>query len=74
MNLKENSAAATDNVRVARVDFFIDGLLTCQDLIAPYTCAWNVPNAANRLYSLQAKAYDAHGNIGSSSVVSVTSR
>jgi Bacterial Ig domain len=63
---------ASDDVGVARVEFYVNGGLMCTFAASPYTCAWRVPAAAGKTYSLQAKAYDAAGNVGVSGVVSVT--
>ena len=68
------SATASDNVGVTTVAFFVNGTLTCSDTTPPYTCAWKVPAAPNRTYQLQAKAYDAQANIGTSSTMTVVSR
>jgi hypothetical protein len=68
------AATASDNVAVTKVEFSVDGSLKCTDTTAPYTCAWRVPAQAGRTYRLQAKAYDAASNVGSSSIVTVTSR
>jgi chitinase len=68
------SATASDNVGVTKVEFYINGQLTCSDTAASYTCAWKVPAAPGRSYQLQAKAYDAQGNVSSSSIVTVTSQ
>jgi hypothetical protein len=68
------SATASDNVGVTTVAFFVNGTLTCSGTTRPYTCAWKVPATANRTYQLQAKAYDAQGNIGTSSTITVVSR
>jgi hypothetical protein len=66
------AAAASDNVGVVKVEFYVNGTLRCTDTAAPYTCAWRVPAAAGKSYVLQAKAYDAAGNIAvSSSVMAV---
>jgi hypothetical protein len=67
------SATASDNVSVTKVAFYINGKLTCSDMTSPYTCTWKVPGAPGRTYQLQAKAYDGQGNVGSSSIVTVTS-
>jgi Big-like domain-containing protein len=67
-------ATASDNVGVTRVDFYVNGVLTCFDATAPYTCAWQVPSVAGKTYSIQAKAYDAAGNVASSAVIKVTAR
>jgi hypothetical protein len=68
------SAAATDNVSVAKVEFYVNGVLKCTDTTAPYSCNWTVPRGRNIPYSLQGRAYDAAGNSRSSLVVNVRSR
>ncbi|HKP71407.1 MAG TPA: Ig-like domain-containing protein [Pyrinomonadaceae bacterium] len=67
------SATATDNIGVSRVEFYVNNSLTCTDTAAPYACAWQVPNNKGT-FSLQAKSFDAAGNVGTSTVVSVTSK
>jgi Big-like domain-containing protein/fibronectin type III domain protein len=68
------SATATDNTSMAKVDVYVNGQLLCSDATGSYGCNWQVPGAPGRTYQLQAKAYDTLGNVGSSSVVTVTSR
>jgi subtilisin family serine protease len=68
------AATATDNVGVLRVEFYVNGALTCTDTAPAFTCAWAVPNNPNKVYQLQSRAYDAAGNVGTSSTVTVTSR
>ena len=68
------SVAASDNIGVAKVEIFVNAKLQCTDAIAPYTCVWNIPGAANKTYKLQSKAYDAAGNTGFSSVIMVTAK
>jgi subtilisin family serine protease len=65
------SASASDNVGVTRVEFFVDGALAATDTTSPYSFSWNTTTVANGSHSLQSRAYDAAGNVGSSSVVSV---
>ena len=67
------SAVATDNVGVARVEFYVNGSLQCTDASTPYGCNWKVPSQPNRTYQIQAWAYDQAGNSGSA-VIQVTSR
>jgi hypothetical protein len=64
------SATASDNVGVVKVEFYVNGSLQCSDTASPYTCSWRVP-AANKSYVLQAKAYDAAGNVGTSPRITV---
>ncbi|MBX4189616.1 S8 family serine peptidase [Candidatus Parcubacteria bacterium] len=72
--VKKNSnvtikANATDNIGVSRVEFYVNSALQCTDSATPYTCSWKVPNVGSKSYQLQAKGYDAAGNVGSSDVV-----
>lgn len=64
------SANATDNVGVTKVEFYIDGALTATDTATPYTATVDSTTLANGSHSLVAKAYDAAGNVGTSSTVS----
>ena len=66
------SASASDNVGVSRVELFVDGSLAGSDTSSPYSFSWNTTAVANGGHSLQTRAYDAAGNVGSSSTVSVT--
>ena len=67
-------ATASDNVGVTRVEFYVSGSLKCSVTVAPYACQWQVPAANGKVYSLQAKAYDAQGNVGFSNIVTVQSQ
>ena len=65
-------AAASDDVGVVKVDFYVnESKLLCSDSTAPYTCSWQIPNASNKTWTLQAKATDAAGNVGVSSPITV---
>lgn len=64
------SATASDNVGVSKVEFYIDGSLKATSTAAPYTAVVNSSTLSNGTHNLQAKAYDAANNIGSSTVVS----
>ncbi|MDO8604474.1 MAG: Ig-like domain-containing protein [bacterium] len=68
------TASASDDKGVTKVEFYVNSLLHCTDIASPYSCAWNVPGAKNRTYKIQAKAYDAAGNIKLSSIISVTAK
>jgi subtilisin family serine protease len=65
-------ADAGDDVGVARVELYVDGVLSGTDTSSPYEIAWNTTSATNGGHDLQTKAYDAAGNVGSSAVVNVT--
>lgn len=64
------TATASDNVGVTKVEFYVDGALKGTDTANPYTLALDSATLANGGHSLTAKAYDAAGNVGSSSAVS----
>jgi Zn-dependent metalloprotease len=66
------SATATDNVGVTKVEFYIDNALVGTSTTSPYSVTYNSANLANGTHSLVAKAYDAAGNIGTSTAVSFT--
>lgn len=68
------TAAATDNVGVTQVQFLVNGTAKCTDTVAPYSCVVTVANKAGIAYSITAKSYDAAGNVGTSPLVTVTSR
>jgi subtilisin family serine protease len=67
------TAAASDNIGVTRVEFRVNGALTCTDTATPFNCAWQVPNT-KATHSLQASAFDAAGNTTTSTTVTVTSK
>jgi hypothetical protein len=67
------SATASDEVGMIKVEFYVNGSLLCTDNTRPYNCTWRVPAASGRSYQLQAKAHDASGNVGASSLVTVNS-
>lgn len=56
------TAVASDNVRVAHVDFFVNGALLATDSQAPYSTTWNTRNAVRGVNTIAATAYDSSGN------------
>jgi hypothetical protein len=67
------NANASDNVGVVGVQFKLDGaLLGTEDLIGPYSVAWNTATAPNGSHTLTAVARDAAGNSTTSASVTVT--
>jgi len=66
------TASASDNVGVAKVEVFIDSTLVDTMTTAPYTYTWNTSSEANNTYTIDAKAFDAAGNVGTSTTLSVT--
>src|SRR3989344_3760887 len=63
-------ATASDNIGVARVEFYVDGVLKSSDTSAPYSYAWDTTNGGAHAclgahtHVLATKAYDAAGNVG----------
>jgi hypothetical protein len=67
------TADASDNVRVAGVQFRVDGApLGAEDTAAPYSVAWDALAAASGSHTLTAVARDAAGNSAISLAVAVT--
>ena len=66
------TASASDNVSVTKVEFYLDNVLQSADTTSPYSWAWNTTTASNGAHALTSEAYDAAGNIGTSTAVSVT--
>ena len=66
------SANATDNVGVTRVEFLRDGIVFGQDTTSPYSMSFNTTTVTNGSHTFGARAYDAAGNIGNATNVTVT--
>lgn len=68
------SATASDNVRVGKVEFYVNGVLKLTDGSAPYAYKWNTSTTANGSCTVMTRAYDLAGNMGQSKTVTVTVR
>jgi len=66
------AATATDNVGVTKVEFYVDGVLKGSDASSPYALSLDSTSLSNASHTLTAKAYDAAGNVATSSAVSFT--
>jgi hypothetical protein len=64
------NATATDNVGVTKVEFYVDGNLLGSSTTSPYKLAYDSTKLSKGSHSLVTKAYDAAGNVGTSSAVS----
>ncbi len=60
---------ASDDVGVARVDFFRAGTLIGSSTTPPFSFAWDTTTVPNASTSLSAKAFDAAGNMTTSATV-----
>jgi thermitase len=56
------SAGASDNVRVVKVSFYVDGVLYKTDTSAPYSASWQSRKWGNGSHAITARAFDAAGN------------
>jgi len=65
------NVSASDNVGVANVELYVDGRLTATATSAPFATRWNARREASGPHTLQCKAYDAAGNVGTSAAVTV---
>lgn len=66
------TATATDNVGVTKVELYADSVLVGTTTSAPYTFNWNTKGTTLGTHTLLTKAYDAAGNVGPSTAISVT--
>lgn len=66
-------ATATDDVRVEKVDFWVDGTLKALDRTSSYSYSWDSRKVPAGTHTLRVRAYDIDGNRVSSSSVTVTS-
>ena len=66
------NATATDNVGVTKVEFYVDGVLKGTDTTSPYSMTLDSTTLTNASHTLTAKAYDAAGNIGTSTGATFT--
>ncbi|HLF07380.1 MAG TPA: Ig-like domain-containing protein, partial [Thermoplasmata archaeon] len=66
------ATAATDNIRVERVEHLLDGEVRFTDDSAPWEWEWNTIESAEGAHTLKARAYDSSNNSAESKVVNVT--
>lgn len=66
------NVTATDNIGVVRVDLFLGGNLVSSDTLAPFSFSLDTLSRADGNYNLVAQAYDATGNMGNSSPVTIS--
>ena len=65
------NVSASDNVGVTKVDLRVNGATVATDTAAPFAFSWDSTKIANGMATLTAVAYDAAGNTGTSTSVSV---
>ena len=62
------NVSAADNVGVTKVELYAGGSLLASDILAPYSFSWDTTGRPDGATTLNAKAYDASGNVASSTV------
>jgi thermitase len=65
------TVSGADNVGVTKVEWYLDGALKGSSASAPAAFTWDTTTTPNGSHYLSAKAYDAAGNVGTSSSVGV---
>jgi len=66
------NVSAADNVAVTKVELYVNGALFASEASQPFVFSWDTTAQADGAYTLEARAYDAAGNVGSSGTISVT--
>ncbi len=66
------SASASDDVGVTKVEFYDGTTRRATNTVAPYNYDWTFTASNNGAHSWTARAYDAVGNVSTSSVVTLT--
>jgi hypothetical protein len=66
------AASATDDTRVEKVDFLVDGVLKKADITSPYSLTWDSRTVTAGTHTIEARAYDLAGNRVRSAPVTVT--
>ncbi len=61
------SAAASDNIGITRVEFYIDGVF-CIAAVSPYEYSWDTGSYTNSLHTIKVFAYDSANLSGSNSI------
>jgi hypothetical protein len=61
-NMVTAAATASDNVRLERVEFRVDGTLRGTSTIAPHTFSWDTTKDTNGSHTLDVRSFDVAGN------------
>jgi hypothetical protein len=65
------AVSTSDDTGVVKVSLFVDGVLQSSNVNSPFTVKWSTRKTMAGGHTLQARAYDAAGNVGASSLVTV---
>ncbi|MGH2753913.1 MAG: DNRLRE domain-containing protein, partial [Actinomycetota bacterium] len=66
------AASASDDGRVDKVEFLVDGTMVGTDTSSPYEFDWNSTSVSNGSHVVTAKAYDDAGNTNTTNGATVT--
>jgi uncharacterized protein (TIGR03118 family) len=66
------SATVTDTIAIAKVEFWVDTTLVGTATSSPYTVNWDTTAWPNGPVTIEAKAWDMNGNVGSSAATAAT--
>ena len=66
------SATATDTIAIAKVEFWANTTLLGTATTSPYSVNWDTTKWPNGAVTIEAKAWDANGNVGSSAATVAT--
>jgi acid phosphatase type 7 len=64
-------AQASDDVRVEKVDLWVDGVLSGIDTQAPYEFSWDTTKLQNGSHTIEARTYDIAGKRASSGALTI---
>jgi hypothetical protein len=65
-------ASASDNDKIAKVEFYVDNQLVATASTTPYMASWGTSSIIDGSHTITAKAYDASGNVGISDSTAIT--
>jgi hypothetical protein len=66
------TATASDDLRVTRVEFYVDNVLHAVTTAAPFSWAFDTSTVSNGVHTLVAKAFDAADNFAVSAPITLT--
>ncbi len=66
------NVSVTDSVGITRVSIYVDNVQLCSLTATPYSCTWNTRKAGSGNHTITATAWDAAGNVGYATPITVT--
>jgi len=67
------NASASDNLGITKMEILLDGVLAARGTSDSISVSWNTLNSADGTHVIEARAYDAANNMGSSTISVVVS-